>query len=87
MAAMWDEADRGSVEMLLRLVDAWWRGDPKPAAAAEIRQVRDSLGLSPKGRQDRRWLLPEEDEAGVTPRPESDESPWGHLRAIVADGP
>lgn len=31
--------------------------DPKPSLAAEVRLLRDSLGLTPKGRQDRRWKV------------------------------
>lgn len=34
-----------------------WVLDPIAALASEIRQRQDSLGLSPKGRQDRRWRL------------------------------
>lgn len=59
MAPMWDEADYGTVEMLLKMVDEWW-GTPVAAQATQIRQYRDTLGLTPKGRQQRRWLLPDE---------------------------
>lgn len=58
MAQMWDESDLGTIEMLLRLIDGWWR-NPTARASNEIRLTKDSLGLSPKGRQDRRWRLPE----------------------------
>lgn len=34
-----------------------WVRDPTAAKASEVRQRQDSLGLSPKGRQDRRWRL------------------------------
>lgn len=34
-----------------------WVREPTAALAGEIRQRQDSLGLSPKGRQDRRWRL------------------------------
>lgn len=59
MARAWSEADRDSVEMLMRMVDEFWR-EPTAAMTAQIRMLKDTLGLTPKGRQDRRWLLPEE---------------------------
>lgn len=34
-----------------------WVKEPTAALAGEIRQRQDSLGLTPKGRQDRRWRL------------------------------
>lgn len=83
VAVMWDESDVGLLSMLVRMIDQWW-SKPNASLAKEIRMFKDNLGLTPKGRQDRRWLLPEEDEAGETPKPDA-ESPWGHLRP-VADG-
>ena len=35
-----------------------WVREPRAALAAEIRQRQDALGLSPKGKQDRRWRVP-----------------------------
>lgn len=32
-----------------------WVREPSASLAGELRQLRDSLGLTPKGRQDRRW--------------------------------
>ena len=58
MAHMWDETDISNLEMLLLMIDEWW-SNPTAAAFAQIRQMKDSLGLTPKGRQDRRWRLPE----------------------------
>lgn len=34
-----------------------WVLEPTAALAAEIRQRQDGLGLSPKGKQDRRWRV------------------------------
>jgi hypothetical protein len=34
-----------------------WVREPTAALAAEIRQRQDGLGLSPKGKQDRRWRV------------------------------
>ena len=58
MAHMWDETDSSNLEMLLLMIDEWW-SNPTAAAFAQIRQMKDSLGLTPKGRQDRRWRLPD----------------------------
>ena len=41
-----------------------WVREPTAALAAELRQRQDVLGLSPKGKQDRRWRVPRDvDEA------------------------
>lgn len=61
MAHMWDDTDVQTLIMLLVAIDTFYL-DPKPTAMAQIRVMKDSLGLSPKGRQDRRWRLP----AGLT---------------------
>lgn len=82
MASMWDESDRGTLEMLVRMVDEWWES-PTTKLATEIRQVKDSLGLTPKGRQDRRWLLPSDDAVEEAPVESPVESPWGHLRPVA----
>lgn len=58
MVHMWDATDHGTVEMLLGMVHQWY-DEPTASLATEIRQIKDSLGLTPKGRQDRRWRLPE----------------------------
>lgn len=42
---------------LAYLYEQWVR-EPKVNIAAEIRQRMDALGLTPKGRQDRRWRMP-----------------------------
>lgn len=70
MAHAWDETDVSNLEMLLMAIDAWWL-NPTPSGMAQIRQMKDSLGLTPKGRQDRRWRLPDGlgDEDVDTPTP------------------
>lgn len=40
-----------------------WVCDGTAALAAELRQRQDVLGLSPKGKQDRRWRVPREEDA------------------------
>lgn len=51
----------GPADVQLAVDLAWlyedWVREPTATLAAELRQLRDSLGLSPKGRQDRRWRL------------------------------
>jgi hypothetical protein len=59
MASMWDASDRGTVELLLRMIDVAW-DSPTSTMAVQIRLYKDTLGLSPKGRRDLRWLLPGE---------------------------
>lgn len=56
-STQWSEADRELVEHLADVFEEWVR-DPASSKAAEVRQLRDSLGLTPKGRQDRRWRIP-----------------------------
>jgi hypothetical protein len=56
VSGMWGEADADLVLHLADLYEEWVR-EPKAALASEVRQVRDSLGLTPKGRQDRRWRI------------------------------
>jgi hypothetical protein len=51
----------GPADVQLAVDLAWlyedWVREPTVALAGEIRQRMDTLGLSPKGRQDRRWRL------------------------------
>lgn len=56
VSSQWSDGDRDMVLHLLYVHESWVR-DPTVSAAAEIRQLRDNLGLSPKGRQDRRWRI------------------------------
>lgn len=55
-STQWSLADQ---ELVLHLADVYeeWVREPTSSKAAEIRQLRDSLGLTPKGRQDRRWRI------------------------------
>ena len=51
----------GPADIQLVIDLAWlyeeWVRDPRVNLAGEIRQRMDALGLTPKGRQDRRWRL------------------------------
>jgi len=60
---------------VVRLYDAMERGDF--ARAGEYRMWADTYGITPKGRQDRRWLPPVT-EVPATPAPDR----YGHLRPI-----
>lgn len=59
MAAMWDESDRDTVELLLAMVHEVHE-TMTGAITTQIRMFKESLGLTPKGRQDRRWVMPRE---------------------------
>jgi predicted GH43/DUF377 family glycosyl hydrolase len=63
---MWSPGDLGSVRMLLRMVHDYYE-KPSTQAASAIRMQKDTLGIGAKGRQDRRWLLPEEKALGLAP--------------------
>lgn len=55
-STMWGPGDVDLVEHLADVYEEWVRV-PKAAFAAEARQLRDLLGLTPKGKQDRRWVV------------------------------
>lgn len=72
-STQWSESDQ---ELVLHLADVFeeWIRTGTASFAAEVRQLRDHLGLTPKGRQDRRWkiitadVLPfEQPDGGATP--------------------
>lgn len=71
-STMWTAADVDLVEHLADVFEEWVR-DPRASVAAECRQLRDSLGLTPKGRQDRRWFV---SSAPITD--EEEPEPTGH---------
>lgn len=53
-STQWTAADEDLVLHLADVYEEWIRA-PSASLASEARQLRDSLGLTPKGRQDRRW--------------------------------
>lgn len=82
-ATQWGEGDRDLVVHLAYLYEQWVR-EPTVSAAGEIRQLRDSLGLSPKGRQDRRWrYAPQAEVADLDT--EREKRPRSRARLKVAD--
>ena len=74
-AAHWESSDVPGLGILARLYDAVQRGDF--ARASEYRMLADNYGITPKGRQDRRWLKP------VAESPEASEpDQYRHLRPV-----
>lgn len=72
--AMYGPADIQLASDLAYLYEAWVL-EPTAALAGEIRQRQDSLGLTPKGRQDRRWrLAPDGDAAPEADKPAASKS-------------
>jgi hypothetical protein len=55
-AAHWTPADLPGLRKLIRLYDATERGEL--GRSAELRQLMDNYGITPKGQQDRRWAPP-----------------------------
>ena len=48
----------------------------------ELRLWSDTYGLTPKGRQDRHWLPPREDEQAATAMARA-VSPFAHLKVVI----
>ena len=70
---------------MLHLADVYeqWIRQPSASIAAEVRQLRDNLGLSPKGRQDRRWRIVQAEVIDMGERRDPDTRPARErLRAI-----
>lgn len=60
-----------------------WVDEPSAALASEIRQRLDGLGLSPKGKQDRRWRIAAEE----IDEPAAVSDPASNVRRIRAVDP
>ncbi len=58
VSSEWTTSDKDLVEHLADVYEEWVR-EPQAAKAGEVRQVREHLGLTPKGRQGRRWTVGE----------------------------
>ena len=74
-AAHWGPWDVPGLCVVVHLYDAVERGDL--ARASEYRMWADTYGITPKGRQDRRWLPPL-----VEPPETSDPDRYRHLRPV-----
>lgn len=84
VSSQWSDADKDLAEHLADVYEAWIR-EPMPTGASEIRQLRDSLGLSPKGRQDRRWRLAAPAEVADLERERTERRGRSRARLKVAD--
>ena len=82
IAAHWTPADLPGLRQLIRLYDQVERG--QYVRIGELRLWSDTFGLTPKGRQDRRWLPPREDERAATSAPPL-ASPYAHLKVVMDD--
>lgn len=74
-AAHWGPGDVPGVRAVVQLCDAVERGDF--ARASEYRLWADNYGITPKGRQDRRWLPPV-----VEPPEVAEPDRYRHLRPV-----
>lgn len=79
-ASHWSSDDLPSIRQMIRLYDQVERGEFQ--RASELRLWLDTLGVSPKGQQDRRWAPPKPDEAERSAISEPAQSRYGHLRAV-----
>ncbi len=81
-AWFWSEEDLPALRHVIRLYDQVERGEFQ--RSAELRIAMDTYGITPKGRQDRRWLPPtEEPAASVSETPGTVlEGRWGDLQVV-----
>lgn len=81
-AAFWTPADLPGLYQLIRLYDRAWREPDVVGFHSQLRQLMDTYGVTPKGRQDRRWKRPE-----ATPEQAKSKSggTYGHLRPVAND--
>ncbi len=93
VAHMWTEADWPLVQNAIALQERFNRsltsGSSIPTSLlTQQRLILDSLGLTPKGRQDRRWMLPadSDDQADdVDPDVPDELEPRRRLKAVDPD--
>ena len=66
MATQWDEGDLEGLAVLAMARQRLLKGDMR--LLKEVRQGHDDFGLSPKGRQLRRWVITDKDaeRAGIS---------------------
>lgn len=77
----WGDADKDLAEHLADVYEAFVR-EPTASLAGEVRQLRDSLGLTPKGRQDRRWVIVQADVVDLDTEREQRAPTKRRLRAV-----
>jgi hypothetical protein len=79
-AANWYPGDLPFLRLVIRLFDAVEEGWAGAALRTELRQLMDNAGISPKGRQDRRWQPPKAD---VEPASKQATSRYSGLRVVA----
>jgi hypothetical protein len=79
MATQWAEGDVPALKELAMLREQLLDG--KMSVAAEVRLRSDSFGLTPAGRQQRRWMITEEDQERARVK-KSTEASLRRLRAV-----
>lgn len=79
IAAHWLPEDLPGLRQMIRVYDQVERGEFQ--RAGELRIELDTFGLTPKGRQDRRWAPPQATEVAVADAVPTS-SRYDHLRAV-----
>src|SRR5438309_860763 len=79
-AAHWLPANLPDLRTCIRLYDQVERGEF--VRAGELRMWEDTLGITPKGQQDRRWAPPKPDSEPLNVSEESAEDPYHKLRVV-----
>lgn len=80
VSSQWSVGDRDLVLHLAEVHERWMDRE-SAQIVQEIRQLREHLGLTPKGRQDRRWRYQQDAEVVDLPTPQQRER---SVRAVEA---
>jgi hypothetical protein len=80
VAAHWGPEDLPALRVVVGLYDVVERG--KLQLVGELRHWMDGYGLTPKGRQDRRWARPAKDAQLGSPKKTPKTSRYAHLTVI-----
>jgi hypothetical protein len=79
-ASYWTPGDLPGLRILVRLYDAVERGEHQ--RAGELRLWADNYGITPAGRQARRWQPPEKPARTRTPQQPAIPDYYKHLRVV-----
>lgn len=82
-AAYWEPGDMPGLRILVRLHDAVERGEHQ--RSTELRLWMDGYGVTPAGRQARRWQPPEEPTETKSAK-SSRKTRYGHLKVVDVEG-
>ena len=86
-STQWTPGDVELVEHLADVMEGWVREPETAGRATEVRQLRDVLGLTPKGRQDRRWRIAEPEVVDLEEKRGSAAERMEKLKARAASAP